>query len=158
LLLRSVRSTIVEIVLEQRPVYPSYLFNPGYEISPHEKTSFCLNSTLSTLPFYKHLLKPAFDDGESWAKLKTLTFHGINLIGFEEAAGEPLKAFNDRVLPGVQVQEVPGNYMYLDTRRGTIVNQDGANGFTPHLDPNANPYGDFLDETIFMGDFGDLPF
>jgi hypothetical protein len=158
LLLRSVCSTIVEVVLEQRPVYLSYLLNPGYEISPHGKTSFHPELNDFDMPLYKHLLKPAFDDGRSWPKVKTLTFRGINLIGFEEAAGETLKAFNDRVLPGVQVKEVPGNYIYFDTRHGTIVNQDGADGLTPHLDPNANTCGAFLDETIYMGDFGDLPF
>ena len=92
-------------------------------------------------PFYHCILKGVFADGGCWPELKKLTFRGINLHGFEEEAGERLKDFTTRVLPGVQVEELRGNYMFLNTRKGTIMNQYGADGLKPHLDMNEDPYG-----------------
>jgi hypothetical protein len=80
-----------------------------------------------------------FDDGKAWPKLRKLTLRGINLIGFEEEIGEALDDFNKRVLPGVMVEEIPGNYMFFNTHKGTILNQHGADGLKPHLEA---PYDD----------------
>ncbi|KAF2823579.1 hypothetical protein CC86DRAFT_372511 [Ophiobolus disseminans] len=154
-LLRSVRSTLVELVLEQRPVYLSYLLDPGMgmEISPHDPTSFCPILNVFDAAFYKQILKPVFDDGgETWPKLKKLTLRGINMHGFETEANETFQAFADRALPGVVVQEVPGNYMFFNTRNGIVLNQEGgADGLKPHLDPNTDPHRD--DELDFLGLF-----
>jgi hypothetical protein len=139
-LLSSVRSTVVEVVLEQRPVYlEEYLLYHEMEITSSDMTSFCpwLHSFDSL--FYRHILKAVFDDGKAWPKLRKLTLRGINLIGFEEEIGEALDDFNKRVLPGVMVEEIPGNYMFFNTHKGTILNQHGADGLKPHLEA---PYDD----------------
>jgi hypothetical protein len=116
-------------------------------ISPYDKTSFCPEVHDFDSAFYSNVLKPTFDDGEAWPKLKSLTLRGINLAGFEDEAGETLHAFADRSIPGVIVQEVPGNYMFFSTRRGTILNQNGTDGLKPHLDPNSNSRA-FVDENF----------
>jgi hypothetical protein len=138
-LLRSVRSTVVEVVLDQRPKYLSYLLDFGLENSPHNKTSFCpeLNSFDSL--FYQHILKSVFDDGGTWPKLKKPILRGVTLLGFEEEAGEALQIFMERVLPGVQLEQVAGNYMFFSTRKGTIMNEGGADGLKSDLDPNSGP-------------------
>jgi hypothetical protein len=144
-LLRSVSPTLVELVLEERPVYLSYLLDHGMGLSPHDETSFYPEFSSFDARFYNHVLKPAFDNGEVWPNLKRLTLRGINLKGFEEEAGEAFQAFTNRTLPGVEVKDVPGNYMLFNTRKGTIMNQDGADGLKSHLDPNADPYQAFFD-------------
>jgi hypothetical protein len=133
-LLSSVRSTVVEVVLEQRPVYLEYLLYHGIEISPSDTTSFCPGFHSFDSLFYRHILKAVFDTGKAWPKLRKLTLRGINLIGFEEETGEALDDFNKRALPGVTVEEMPGNYMFFNTRKGTILNQHGADGLKPHLE------------------------
>tara|TARA_R110002003_G_scaffold207_1_gene15975 strand:- start:42853 stop:43731 length:879 start_codon:yes stop_codon:yes gene_type:complete len=114
-LVKSVRSTVVEVVLEQRPVYLSYLFDHGIDISPHGKTSFYPECNGFDSLFYRNVLQAAIDDGEAWPNLKKLTFRGINLIGFEDKTGESLQAFVARALPGVEVQDIPGNYMFFNS-------------------------------------------
>jgi hypothetical protein len=133
-LLSSVRSTVVEVVLEQRPVYLEYLLYHGIEISPSDTTSFCPGFHSFDSLFYRHILKAVFDTGKAWPKLRKLTLRGINLIGFEEETGEALDDFNKRALPGITVEEMPGNYMFFNTRKGTILNQHGADGLKPHLE------------------------
>jgi hypothetical protein len=132
-LLRSIRSTVVEVVLEQRPIYLDYLLHHGLEISPHDETGFCPGLHSFDSLFYNRILKAVFDDGKAWPKLKKLTLRGINLTGFEEETEETLETFTKRALPGVTVQEIPGNYMFFNTRKGTIMNQHGADGLKPHL-------------------------
>jgi hypothetical protein len=144
-LLCSVRSTIVEIVLEQRPVYSSEILNCGLKISPHDETSFSQELHSFDSLFHIIVLKSAFDNGKDWPKLTKLTLRGINLDGFEAEAGESFQVFKERALPGVTVLETPSNYMFFDGDRGVILNQHGADGLKPHLDPNTYPHADLDD-------------
>jgi hypothetical protein len=144
-LLSSVRSTIVELTLEQRPVYLEYLLYTEMEISPDDTTSFCPMLHSFDSLFYRHILKSVFDDGKAWPKFEKLTLRGINLIEFEKEAGETLDVFTKRALPGVTVKNIPGNYMFFNTRKGTIMNQHGADGLKTHIGPsNGNNEWDDL--------------
>jgi hypothetical protein len=148
--LRSI-STIVEIFLEQRPVYLSYLLDHGMEISTNDKTRFCpIFNDFDSL-FYRHILKSTFDDGKPWPKLQKLTLRGINLNRFEAEIGKTLSTFTERSLPGTLVQEIPGNYMFLNTCTGTLMNQHGADGLRPQLDsPCTHYYDDFGATVLFV--------
>ncbi|KAF2254864.1 hypothetical protein BU26DRAFT_559513 [Trematosphaeria pertusa] len=142
-LLKSVRSTVVEVVLEQRPVMLEYILDPEYELSPHDHVFFdpeCLENTL----FWQHVVRSVFDDGAGWPKLARLIFRGVDERGFEQGLGESLQAFASRVLPGVQVDVVRGTHMFFSTRHGTISNRHGADGLKPHLDPTEDPNVDFF--------------
>jgi hypothetical protein len=132
-ILRSVRSTIVEIVLEQRPIRVKSILDP--EFHRHDDTAyFCRSHDSFDSLFYHQILESTFGDGESWPRLKKLTLRGINLQDFEAETGETLSAFTERSLPGTFVQEIPGNYMYFNDHTGTIMSQHGADGLTPQLD------------------------
>jgi hypothetical protein len=153
-ILRSVRSTVVQVVLEQRPVYLSYLLYHGMGITPDDKTVFCPEHNHFDSSFYNHVLRAAFDDGQTWPKLKSLTLRGINLSGFEEETGETLQSFQNRALPGIKLQETSGNYMFFSTRTGTIMNQYGTDGLKPQLSYEDD--GDFSDDFYDPGyGFGD---
>ncbi|KAH7079085.1 hypothetical protein BKA63DRAFT_601299 [Paraphoma chrysanthemicola] len=144
-LLKSGRSTLVEIVLDQRPVYLSYLLNHGFELSSHDRTSFCPGLHSFDSAFYHHVLKTTFDDGGAWPELKKLTFRGINLLELEDEAGESMDAWANRALPGVKVQSTDSNYMFFNTRSGTIMNNGSADGLMPHLDPEPDSGRDSFD-------------
>lgn len=150
-LLRSFRDTVVEIVLEQRPIYLQYLLSCDMEISTNDKTSFCPMFNSFDSEFYRRILKGVFNDGGAWPKLKKLTLRGINLQGFEEEAGETFESFVARALPGVQVQDVAGNIMFFCTRKGTIMNNDGVDGLKPQIDPYQDPFAteDDFDDYFF---------
>ncbi|KAF1841687.1 uncharacterized protein K460DRAFT_293272 [Cucurbitaria berberidis CBS 394.84] len=127
-LLLSVRSTVVEIVLEKRPIYLDYLLDMGMDISSYDQTEFIPDLDSFDSDVYHRILKGVFADGGVWPNLRKVTFRGINLHGFEAEAGEALQAFTTRVLPGVQIEQVRGNYMFFNTRKGTVKNQHGADG------------------------------
>jgi hypothetical protein len=131
--LRSVRSTIVEVVLEQRPVRVKSLLERGSD-RHDDKAYFIRGYDSFDSLFYRHILKSTFDDGEPWPRLKKLTLRGINLEDIEAETGETLSAFTERSLPGTFVQEVTGNYMFFNDNTGTIMSQHGADGLTPQLD------------------------
>jgi hypothetical protein len=148
--LNSVRSTVVEVTLELRPVYLEYLLYTELEIYADDLTEFCpfLHSFDSL--FYRHILSSVFDDGKAWPSLEKLTLRGINLNGFEEETGETLDVFTKRVIPGVTVQNISGNYMFFNTRKGTIMNQYGADGLKPHIGPSHG--NDEWDDLWYMFD------
>ncbi|KAH8724024.1 hypothetical protein GQ44DRAFT_802803 [Phaeosphaeriaceae sp. PMI808] len=115
--LRSVRSTLVEITLEQR--HPK-LYNPFtyWEEVSHQSSIKHLpecNSFDSSL--YHYVLKSAFDDRGVWPKLKKLTLRGFNLQEFHKVSGETLQVFAERTLPGVSLHEMCGVYMYFNWKR-----------------------------------------
>jgi hypothetical protein len=102
-------------------------------IIPDYKTSFCQKNDSFESAFYNHVLKSTFEDGESWPNLKSITLCGINLVGFEEEAGETFQSFTDRALSGATVQEISGDYTSSSTRKGTIMNQYGTDGLKPQF-------------------------
>jgi hypothetical protein len=147
-LLRSVSSTATEVVLEHRPVYLDYLLNFGMDLSPHEKTD-----TSPDHRFREVAVKAAFTDGGPWPKLSKLTFRGMASSGFDfmsDAAEskESLRDYAANMLPGVKVDQIYGNYMFFNTRKGTIMNQHGADGLKAHLDFDLDP--DVFDEDEYM--------
>jgi hypothetical protein len=111
---------------------------------PSDKTSFCPELHSFDSLFYHRILQAAFDDGKASPKPKKLTSRGINLTGFDAETGETLETFTERALPGVTVKEMPGNYMFFNTRKGTIMNQHGADGLKPHLGSLEDDWDDFL--------------
>jgi hypothetical protein len=139
-LLRAVRSTAVEIVLEHRPVYLDYLLDWDPSISPHDDVD------MSPGPQFRQMVvKSAFAE-EDWPNLEQLTFRGMAPSGhdFSEAAErtEHLKDFAAKMLPGVKVNQVPGDCMFFHKRKGTILNQYGADGLKAHLEPDIeDEYG-----------------
>jgi hypothetical protein len=141
-LLRSVRATVEEIVLEQRPIRHDFVLNMGNELSPHERTMFHPEYNDFDSRFYHIILKDVFGDGAMWPKLKRLTLRGINLQGIEDEAGEDLQTLMTKMLPGIRVELLPGNFMYFNTRKGTIMNQHGADGLKPHLDMDSDSFDD----------------
>ncbi|KAI4605585.1 hypothetical protein J4E83_010578 [Alternaria metachromatica] len=68
----------------------------------------------------------------------TLTFRGMSSAKghYWPKAGpdESLKDYSRKLLPGVQVNQILGNYMFFNTERGTILNQHGADGLKVHLE------------------------
>lgn len=63
---------------------------------------------------------------EEWPNLKRLTFRGIS--------DDCHRGHAMRLLPGVQVDQVLGNFMFHDTHHGTILNHHGADGLKVHLE------------------------
>ncbi|KAF2132123.1 hypothetical protein P153DRAFT_429316 [Dothidotthia symphoricarpi CBS 119687] len=152
-LLQSVSSTIVEVVLEQRPVYLEYLLHMDMDISPHDKTGVNPDLCTSDSALYQHVLGALFDNQGSWPKLQKLTFRGwdtTNLYEEVREAKEPWHVFMARVLPQAQVEHVCGNHMFFSTRKGTILNQHGADGLMPHLDFGRFDEGYLFDMNNFM--------
>jgi len=86
--------------------------------------------------FHQDVVEQAFT--EAWPNLKKLTFRGMSSAkgDYWPKAGpdESLQERSMKLLPGVQVNQVSGNYMFLDTKRGTILNQHGADGLKVHLE------------------------
>ncbi len=140
LLLRSVRSSVVEVILEQRPVYLDHVlvYNDEWEVSAHDTTENDDDSTVvqpfdST--FYKHALLEVFDyDGLPWPKLRRLTLRGVKFLHAELVGQEGWELFTERILPGVMVRVVPGNYMFFNAQKGFVRNEGGgADGLRPWL-------------------------
>lgn len=135
-LLRSIRSTVVEICLEQRPLcFKSMLDLEGF--SPNEHAHFYGGLHPFDEEFYRRILVGVFDDGEPWPKLQKLTIRGVNLMQFEEEVGESLKAYQSRVLPGVEIEQICGNYMFFEEDTGSIVTHPGVDGLKPSTDWKA---------------------
>jgi hypothetical protein len=55
------------------------------------------------------------------------------------------------MLPVVGVDQISGNYMFFNTRKGTIMNQHGADGLKAHLDFNRGS-DEFDESTICYRD------
>ncbi|KAF1838834.1 hypothetical protein BDW02DRAFT_626890 [Decorospora gaudefroyi] len=145
-LLRAISPTMAEIVLEHRSVYLDYHLRHR-QISTHDK-----GYTRPDLGFRQVVLKSAFADGGPWPNLKGLTFCGMASKGppfgsdDDDEPAEPLRNFTAKMLPGVQIKEKPSGSMLFYTRKGTVLNQHGADGLSPHLYP-----GDIPDFDSFAG-------
>jgi hypothetical protein len=125
-LLGSVSSTAIEVVLEHRPVYLIYILDFGMDLSPHEKIDTSPDRGLR-----EAVLKAVFAEGGPWPKLKNLTFRDMASSGFDLMFDdkEPEESLQDSVakmLSEVKVDQISGNYMFFNTRKGTIMNQHGA--------------------------------
>ena len=142
-LLHAVRETLVELVLEQRPVYSSsWIMGEDMPVSgmtnfDHYIPPFDPNDDL----FVHHLLIVAFTDGLTWPKLSRLILRGIKLAKVEQSIEETLQAFTTRTLPGVDIRNISGEHMFFDAGTGAAVGWQNADGLLPHLDPHDNPYG-----------------
>lgn len=130
-LLRAVRTTLVELVLEHRPFDLDYLIQANTGVSPDTEPG---NSNGFDSRLYETIFKGVFADGGEWPKLRKLILRGINFVRFTEKAEETLEGFRARVLPQVKFYILPGNLMFFNTRRGLIKNKYGADGLKPHLD------------------------
>ncbi|KAI4630065.1 uncharacterized protein J4E87_003256 [Alternaria ethzedia] len=130
-LLRSIRLTAVEIVLEHRKIF----VDRHDEVDEHIKADEDVKCP-PDIRFRHRVVEQAFT--EPWPNLKTLTFRGMSSAkgDYWPKAGpdESLKDYSRKLLPGVQVNQILGNYMFFDSERGTILNQHGADGLKVHLD------------------------
>ncbi|KAI4670623.1 uncharacterized protein J4E79_000909 [Alternaria viburni] len=130
-LLRSIRLTAVEIVLEHRKIF----VDRHDEVDEHIKADEDVKCP-PDIRFRHRVVEQAFT--EPWPNLKTLTFRGMSSAkgDYWPKAGpdESLKDYSRKLLPGVQVNQILGNYMFFNTERGTILNQHGADGLKVHLE------------------------
>ncbi|KAI4647026.1 uncharacterized protein J4E78_008998 [Alternaria triticimaculans] len=130
-LLRSIRLTAVEIVLEHRKIF----VDRHDEVDEHIKADADVKCP-PDIRFRHRVVEQAFT--EPWPNLKTLTFRGMSSAkgDYWPKAGpdESLQDYSRKLLPGVQVNQIPGNYMFFNTERGTILNQHGADGLKVHLE------------------------
>lgn len=133
-ILRAARATLIEVHLEHRPIHFIELLMSDSQFSFNDETQYCPNCTRFDHRFCNEILLGTFDDGQAWPKLERLTLRGLNLVGFESEYGEDLLLFAERALPGVEVQEKKGHYMYFDADKGTIENMTGVDGLKPQLD------------------------
>ncbi|KAH7406058.1 hypothetical protein DE146DRAFT_787229 [Phaeosphaeria sp. MPI-PUGE-AT-0046c] len=133
-LLRGVRATLVEVLVEQRPVHSVEILSGGVGFSVNDENRYCPNCTHFDDRFCNKILNETFGDGKVWPKLKRLTLRGLNLQEYESDHGEELSEFTQRVLPGVEVIEESGHYMFFNPYSGTIENLNGADGLKPQLD------------------------
>lgn len=133
-LLRAARSTLVEVLLEQRPIHFVEILTHGLELSVNDETEYCPNCNRFDYRFCEQILHDTFDDGKAWPTLQKLTLRGLNLTGFEYEYGEELSSFAARVLPGIHFREKNGNYMFFNPDTGTIENVNGVDGMKPQLD------------------------
>ncbi|KAI4702951.1 hypothetical protein J4E81_001824 [Alternaria sp. BMP 2799] len=148
-LLRAVRLTAVEVVLEHRRIF----------VDRHEEIDQSITADAEVkcppdIRFHK-VVEQAFT--EAWPNLNTLTFRGMSSAksNYWPKAGpdESLQDCSMKLLPGVQVNQILGNYMFLDTKRGTILNQHGADGLKVHLEFNGKHALEALYESDnFFGD------
>lgn len=134
MLLHAVRATLVEILLEQRPIHFVEILSHRLEFSVNDETEYCPNCNRFDQRFCDQILHATFDDGKAWPKLQKLTLRGLNLVGFEYEYRETLSEFAERVLPGVQFVEKKGHYMFYNPDTGTIENLGGVDGMKPQLD------------------------
>lgn len=148
-LLRSVRASIVDIVLEQRPIHDEHhIDNRKSSVSVWHNTRFDTSQHSFDSRFYQHVLKPVVDGGEDWPKLETLTLRGISVNGMKDETGERLEDFATRVLPDVEVKATSGNYMFFNSWVGAIMNRCGVDGLRPQHDLWYHPglYEDLINE------------
>ena len=130
-LLRSIRLTAVEIVLEHRKIF----VDRHDEVDEHIKADADVKCP-PDVRFCQEVVEQAFT--QDWPNLKTLIFRGMSSSKGDywpkPGPDESLSEYTTKLLPGVQVEQILGNYMFLNTERGTILNQHGADGLKVHLE------------------------
>lgn len=149
-LLRAVRLTAVEFVLEHRRIFLDHHEEIDEGTTADEETK-----CPPDIRFRQQVVEQAFT--EAWPNLKTLKFRGMSSAkgDYWPGAGpdEFLPDYTTKLLPGVQVNQILGNYMFFDSHRGTILNQHGADGLKVHLEfGGKRALDDLYDSDGFLDD------
>jgi len=150
-LLQAVRSTAVEVVLEYRRIFVDH--DVEFDSATANEETKCPHD----IRFREMVLQRAFA-GKDWPNLKKLKFRGISSARGdywppEAAPDESLQDSATKLLPGVQIDQVLGNFMFLDTARGTILTHHGADGLKLHLEFDGKyALDDLYDSDNFMDD------